>query len=94
MLVIAGRWQMQQDNNFLPCFYIVIVLSLNILLKCSMCMCRIYFGNQIMLIIIEPSAEHLAFVLMPQLQHGVCAMWNMPSAPTSSAHRLAGRLSM
>jgi hypothetical protein len=31
-------------------------------------MCRIYFGNQIMLIIIGPSAEHVAFVLMPQPQ--------------------------
>jgi hypothetical protein len=36
-----------------------------------------------MLIIIEPPAEHLAFVLMPQLQHGACAMENMPSALTS-----------
>jgi hypothetical protein len=33
MLVTAGRWQVYQDNNFLPCFYVVIVLSLNILLK-------------------------------------------------------------
>jgi hypothetical protein len=74
MLVIAGRWQMQQDNNFLPCFYVVIVLSLNILFKMQHAHVQNIFGNQIMLIIIEPSAEHLAFVLMPQLQHGVCAM--------------------
>jgi hypothetical protein len=31
-------------------------------------MCRIYFGNQIMLITIGPSAEHLAFVPTPQQQ--------------------------
>jgi hypothetical protein len=84
MLANSGRWQMQQDNNFLPCFYVVIVLSLNILLKMQQGHVQNIFWQPNNVDYNRAICRTPCFVLTPQLQHGGCAVKTMPSALASS----------